>query len=988
MRQQENELAYIESNIRWNSFVSDSRKLVYIATPKVACTTIKWWFAALEGVTQRIISDGRSHETDPDLIVHDLFPVVAPGITGLPAAELARRLTAPDYFRFALVRNPYQRIFSAWQSKLLLWEPLQIKPYLKYDFIHGKVESAGDIAAAFEAFLEHLAEYESPNFVDVHWTPQSVLLRPDKITYSVLEKIENKETLREALVKHLGPSAPDPFSSHRSNASLIPYSSKFISKKSASLMKTLYASDFATFGYAVEPPVESHSAPSNALKTALSAIRLIRGRNQRLDEVRTRLAGDIADHQRKITERDALIAKQQQLRDDQTAKIAALTNSIETKDRNISELSHATTNLTHAIAQRDQRMAVLDSRVAELEVSLSGMKDELAKKAEEIFKLESSLIARERELVEANEQADKLNIAVDAYKREVVAKSDHISTLDKHIAAQKDALARQTAEIVTQSEHAGQLEETMSELSDRYKAKECEIYELKQSSVNQKNREQELVNQSKDLEVRLGLLNQLLENRRSRVLQLETSRSWRITRPLRWAAGIGRKLHWTAVRFRAIQREYGALAAFKKSVLFVSRRIHVGRSLPTISPTPQQDRNRPIDARENTPSTHAHRSGVIMLVDNFYDGGVERVVIDLCVFLRARGIPTMVLVAGSGGRSTEEALSHGIQVQEFNYHHEDFAASVKKLPKGLVLTHHCYFGLDVLKNNGLTVVEVIHNAYHWQRGNTHLSSIRGSHISAYISVSKFAQDFASNYLNISAGAIRRINNGLNTDGFIRPPLELLRERRLKTRSTPKLVHVANLHPQKNHRLVIQAYAKVRDAYTDSKLFIAGALDGYPELRSLLEADIKQFDLDDAVVFTGPLSRRALSRILAESHLALLPSQFEGFSIATLEFAYFGLPSILSRTGAAQELANSYGHILMPDGCAIAESDLAAETIMRRAQEPPADAVENLSAAMQQMLSGYPEWLDKAIAAAGRHEDYSIEHVTAEYATVITTLAAN
>ena len=54
----------------WNSCVSDERKLLYIATPKVACTSLKWWFAELEGVAEAVKQLKISSETDPELVIH------------------------------------------------------------------------------------------------------------------------------------------------------------------------------------------------------------------------------------------------------------------------------------------------------------------------------------------------------------------------------------------------------------------------------------------------------------------------------------------------------------------------------------------------------------------------------------------------------------------------------------------------------------------------------------------------------------------------------------------------------------------------------------------------------------------------------------------------------------------------------------------------------------------------------------------------------
>ena len=138
--------------LRWNSYCSERYKLFYVATPKVACTTLKWWFADLEGYTQAVRNITDSAETDPDLVIHDSFHKVAPNVTGLSQAGLLEPLTSDAYFRFAVVRNPYKRIFSAWQSKLLLKEPLQVPPYLQCDFFNHPVKC--DIARGNPRFQE------------------------------------------------------------------------------------------------------------------------------------------------------------------------------------------------------------------------------------------------------------------------------------------------------------------------------------------------------------------------------------------------------------------------------------------------------------------------------------------------------------------------------------------------------------------------------------------------------------------------------------------------------------------------------------------------------------------------------------------------------------------------------------------------------------------------------------------------------------------
>jgi hypothetical protein len=273
------DLAY---QLRFNAFLSQRHRLLYIATPKVACTSLKWWLASIEGCADDLLAVTDSHESDPDLAIHDSFDKVAPHVTGLDLESLSEALSSDAYFRFAVVRNPYKRIFSAWQSKLLLREPIQIGPYIKSEFFHHRIQQGRDLVEAFEGFLEHLASNEAPSFRDHHWKPQAAILRPDLIRYTELAKIEHTDGLSKALEEWLGPHVPGPFAMRRANESLIPYLPEFISERSAELIRVLYAEDFEVFGYERQLPASAQAFSAEQLQIAIKAIHLIRGRHERL----------------------------------------------------------------------------------------------------------------------------------------------------------------------------------------------------------------------------------------------------------------------------------------------------------------------------------------------------------------------------------------------------------------------------------------------------------------------------------------------------------------------------------------------------------------------------------------------------------------------------------------------------------------------------------------------------------------------------------
>jgi glycosyltransferase involved in cell wall biosynthesis len=373
---------------------------------------------------------------------------------------------------------------------------------------------------------------------------------------------------------------------------------------------------------------------------------------------------------------------------------------------------------------------------------------------------------------------------------------------------------------------------------------------------------------------------------------------------------------------------------------------------------------------------------IAMLVDVFTDGGMERMIIDLCRSLRCRGYVPVILVAGSAGRACEEARRHGLNVEELGRSPTRVAVWLGSARPSLVFTHHCYFELQQFQAAGVPIVEVLHNAYFWQIGEAYVRRQRRNNVHAMIAVSEFVRDFAVRRLTLPARKIATIPNGLDIAGLVRPPLALMTEHRLLSLHAPVLVFVANLHPQKNFRGVLHGFARVRQTFPGAKLKIAGALDGSEILRRHVEADVLTLGLERSVEFLGLLDRGRLSRLLSEAHIGLLPTHVEGFSIVTLEYAFFALPSVLSDTGAAPLLAREHKHALVVPGCAVPPERLDVSAIGSSVNGGDWWACQEIADAVVSQLKEYPTWLLRATKAAERYSSYAIESTADRYAALI------
>ncbi|MBB4016044.1 ubiquinone/menaquinone biosynthesis C-methylase UbiE/glycosyltransferase involved in cell wall biosynthesis [Chelatococcus caeni] len=375
-----------------------------------------------------------------------------------------------------------------------------------------------------------------------------------------------------------------------------------------------------------------------------------------------------------------------------------------------------------------------------------------------------------------------------------------------------------------------------------------------------------------------------------------------------------------------------------------------------------------------------------MLVKDFHDGGLEKVVIDLTRQFARQGISCPILVSGSAGRAATAAIELGCDVRVFNGDVDKMEACARDLGLTVIFSHHCYEGWDRLTAGGHRIVEVIHNAYHWQQNDAWLADLRARYVSGYIAVSEFVQNYSAARLSIPAKDISVIENGLSREGLIRPPLARVVTERRATIGRPLLVHVANAHPQKNHLAILDAFDIVRRSHPAAELAFAGVIDQASDLGRALVDRIAAGDMADSVQFTGSLSRRDLSRLLTRAHVGLLPSMLEGFSIASLEYTYFGLPAVLSTTGAAQRLADGYHHIALAPHAALSPDELTPDAIEGASVAPSPQVGASIAQSTLSILADYESYSTRALEAGLDWQSYSIESTGERYLSVVGEMA--
>ena len=102
-----------------------------------------------------------------------------------------------------------------------------------------------------------------------------------------------------------------------------------------------------------------------------------------------------------------------------------------------------------------------------------------------------------------------------------------------------------------------------------------------------------------------------------------------------------------------------------------------------------------------------------------------------------------------------------------------------------------------------------------------------------------------------------------------------------------LGHVGRFHRQKNHRFLLESFARLVESQPDVHLVLAGSGALLPEMRDLAGA----LGIAGQVHFLG--SRSDVAGILSALDVFVLPSLYEGFGIVLVEAQACGVPCLVS-----------------------------------------------------------------------------------------------
>ncbi len=226
--------------------VLPAQRVLFMPVPKAACTNLLWTLADLAGLAPDRFDRSPLPEVSPALTVHDMnqWPDEL-RLIRYDDAERREILADDGWLRFSLVREPAARLWSGWQSKLLLREPRFHDDFGDAPWFPRVPWEAGEIVEDFRAFVAALGDGEGE---DVHWAVQHDLVA--QLPLNHVGRVERIEETLALLQAHVGGRLRPGRNENRSPLRMPP---GLYDERSATILRKRHRADYAAFGY--DPPV-------------------------------------------------------------------------------------------------------------------------------------------------------------------------------------------------------------------------------------------------------------------------------------------------------------------------------------------------------------------------------------------------------------------------------------------------------------------------------------------------------------------------------------------------------------------------------------------------------------------------------------------------------------------------------------------------------------------------------------------------------------
>lgn len=294
---------------------------------------------------------------------------------------------------------------------------------------------------------------------------------------------------------------------------------------------------------------------------------------------------------------------------------------------------------------------------------------------------------------------------------------------------------------------------------------------------------------------------------------------------------------------------------------------------------------------------------VLQLVDSLDVGGTERVAVNIANALSTK-IETSFLCATRREGILKQSLNAGVGYLFLNKKSTFDISAVKTLKHyieqnniNILHAHSSSFFLAVLVKLRYSKVKIIWHDHYGNSAFLNNRKLKVLKLASYffehvLCVNQTLKDWAIS--NLHCKHVNFIPNFAVS--VLNKP-----ETQLKGIEGKRLVHLANLRPQKDHETLLEAFAILVKSNKDWTLHCVGK-DFNDDYSKQIKQQITALKLEKHVFLYG--SKPDIAHILKQSTIGVLSSKSEGLPLALLEYGLANLPCVATNVGDCKKVISS------------------------------------------------------------------------------------
>lgn len=317
---------------------------------------------------------------------------------------------------------------------------------------------------------------------------------------------------------------------------------------------------------------------------------------------------------------------------------------------------------------------------------------------------------------------------------------------------------------------------------------------------------------------------------------------------------------------------------------------------------------------------------VLHIIPDFGTGGAERLVVDLMDYADKKQfeVATVSLYPEKGTILEKEIRKKELKVYYLDKHLGLDLSMISKLYRlfcffrpDIVHTHRYVLRYSLLPTIFCKIPVRVHTVHNIAQKEVDMAG-KFVHKIAFclagvvpVSISKEV----ANTVQMLYG--KRIKTPIIYNGV--PTLKFSSTQKKNSGNNIILLHIGRFAPQKNHKLLIEAFSIAVKECSNLRLWLIG--DG--KLKADIESMVKKNKLEQYVSFLGALPN--VNGLLKKCDVFILSSDWEGVPLAIIEAMASGKPVIATAVGGLPELVeDGVTGILVPPG----DAKLLADAILR------------------------------------------------------------